>query len=1750
MDGIRLQSFIDMVSSASVLDGDVRLAQDNLHLEKVNYGGWFARLALGSMSNRNEVTTEAENRAIREAFANAIINHFGDKITADVVNKVAKMILGEVGNELTAKPLSRRTIKQTLVSLNLVNDQTQGLKSVGGEAGMKLTKAQFAGMVKQTLVLAEKRTIDVKGFQKKVADLGASLGSLAKKQGSIDKLKGQLGDPASDEKTNRQISNLSREVFAMTKQIATQEKALAAMLKGKDLPSLESYFAPGTKDLTADGLTRLEADVTARAMSNLQFKAMKQLVAQCQVCYDRGQTVKEIAPFLGDGLDLASVADAIIKDVKDAKFIMPHRVDTPQRTYAQRTVHAATEALCAKVADVNAFVETEGAGRLDELVQYGGDVQKERRADVDRLNAFLGDFILNEDPLEVEQCQLGNGERLGRVFLKHFDVFSEICRDVDAHERVGGGANPLPMGIQRLKDLLGTDFANALVDLVKKINAKVFTPDGAKPLTVPVKPDMVAFYASAQDIFKLIGASKIEQTLDAALRADSDIDREVADFALRKGNTCQCILDDLGIGRPGGSVEDQLLRTCIRQTFQKSDVLSLRKLYASGFRNSTAQKDFDTSAMLLGAGPLLQKLLQGHDSTKATTQAAKHLLDTLGDNMPPISSDIVKAELFNVVQKHAATFGEGKTIANISVERSLGAATLAEAFLCTVTLKEGAATTSVSCVVKVQRPDSVEKFAFEAEAFRAGVDELVASKTGDSTAVNAVFLSKIQAVRAELSLADELRKVVRGVRAYQQQPPPASIVGEDGSQIDGLDEKSGVSTMLPLLKDGSPEGVEAFLNAVRQAQPFDEAAIDDILATHCVAPSETLMFVEQIKGDTLIHQIHDEQKKLANPEDFVKARVKETPVTLATIEADKPLVIGGGMYERAKSADLQDRQTTILSDMGTIDQMNDVLIDQIKRLRPALAKCQYHNSFARQFLSTVGVKSLSFEDFLLKFDQDGRIVRDDVFDMAFDETWNEFFRPDNEEEAEAMVAELKNLYSESTFLEDFKNDLLTHLTTIADMQSRLDEEEPFKVTDFYDPPSPDKVDGYEAEIVARYRENSATVEKAQQFLSDIELDHKNFDGELQRLAQDVPEDFVGTDDDEVKFADYVDGNTPENKVSEAIKAYTEKLESTFKDRTDRLLTEHTKKLQGLMQSTLQTFEKDWDTGVKQSYTSLLQMLKDLVEGVTNGKPPFIHGDSHSGNIMRGKDGKLHFIDYGRGTTLTEPEAHAFVKILSVISHPDNDLSELVMSAYREIIDEKYKEIVDGKSSPADANARAEFELIRSTHQQLHDPQVMNRLIVACHADLYGQGAGSNVVAGLGKFNSVILGNGLYYPQTMGNFIDTFVKIGNAANDLSAITERYRQTEIRLRNETALKYLQSMVADANQVDGPLLDVVDGKIFQRRLFDGLRLDFGNINLDNVHVSKEGVVCSRDGTPVEIWQTLDGLIKSLEETPVDVVDSGRTTQSDRDNVYTSNFYIDFMQGDDEFTSTDPMITANHSRNYALERQMKLKYLRNIRDMFSKVFQDITGQTSQILPSDHAISHHYADNMSLFQTRFPEDAQHPGSAKKNEILRSYSSPASVINLATRNAPGSITQENAKDPLERLFAAVLSPATDVRGEQKKFDALHAQARLGLRVRARQFFAANPGIEMSDGLVDKVVEEFLKKIEDDPDWLLKVATSLRDTASDDEDQQGVAETYRVREKRINALQSDADRLRHFAGGLGDDTDLLVHAMKLVYQDMS
>ncbi|MBR5882250.1 MAG: hypothetical protein IKY97_02070, partial [Mailhella sp.] len=268
---------------------------------------------------------------------------------------------------------------------------------------------------------------------------------------------------------------------------------------------------------------------------------------------------------------------------------------------------------------------------------------------------------------------------------------------------------------------------------------------------------------------------EMEKTLDtkfseAAAQLQAQVTQMIADVfpaAPAPGHMSAAEIRDASLGDIiGTAAQDtqlQLIKTALTMYFRDMPLMDQRAMLAAGTRFCVHGLDANgqavsagakLGAILKGAGPVMQKMLQGLDpSMFAGNPDFQLALGDMKDKLAPISQDVIHAYLYDVVKN------SNGQIKGIVVDKALGAASVAQALKCTISYADGR---TEDAVVKILRPDAAMRAQREKEVFLNAAREV-------GNGMELTFKGQFDGIMEELDLRKEAENVKIGNRVYHHE---------------------------------------------------------------------------------------------------------------------------------------------------------------------------------------------------------------------------------------------------------------------------------------------------------------------------------------------------------------------------------------------------------------------------------------------------------------------------------------------------------------------------------------------------------------------------------------------------------------------------------------------------------------------------------------------------------------------------------------------------------------------------------------------------------------------------------------------------------------------------------------------------------------------------------------------------------------------------------------------------------------------
>lgn len=254
---------------------------------------------------------------------------------------------------------------------------------------------------------------------------------------------------------------------------------------------------------------------------------------------------------------------------------------------------------------------------------------------------------------------------------------------------------------------------------------------------------------------------QINQSVNEVFDAKAQKNRFIEDMKLDE------ILEQNVKGQEG---QGKFFRLVLTQYFERACTMDQRAMIASALRDAkpgqlkegeklseeeqTRQMGAFLGGFLKGAGPLLHKILQGLP-TEGMPESLKIAIGDMKSRLSPIAPEIVKARMNKMVMNSKGM------ITKIEVRRSLGAASIGQAFLCKIygpNLEEE----GKDVVIKLLRPD-VQNHLEREKNF------ILECAENTSQGMLKTFKGQLHAIEQELDLRVEARNVEYG-KIYNKGP--------------------------------------------------------------------------------------------------------------------------------------------------------------------------------------------------------------------------------------------------------------------------------------------------------------------------------------------------------------------------------------------------------------------------------------------------------------------------------------------------------------------------------------------------------------------------------------------------------------------------------------------------------------------------------------------------------------------------------------------------------------------------------------------------------------------------------------------------------------------------------------------------------------------------------------------------------------------------------------------------------------------
>ena len=459
------------------------------------------------------------------------------------------------------------------------------------------------------------------------------------------------------------------------------------------------------------------------------------------------------------------------------------------------------------------------------------DAPQPRRATAADLRGLAADLLETAEGIFAKGAN-ASPEAIRAVILKDIDAF---CRFLDNPRALGDAVMP------QLRELV----VGAMAD-VRKLMAEALKATLGKELRA-VRPVEIKQFVQKMDVaalgkvaaaFATLAEKSAEQVqtfvngvcnLDPKAKIVSEYDKMKPEQikASLANKTLDDIIDDpiKDPSRPGMlAFQKKVLSTYFTKVShaRKADVLvsALRNSPDTAQAASVAAETKFLSAIFLGAGPLMQKTLQGID--RRIAGAHGEAFGVLKSSIAPLPDEYILAKLNEMVKNNPDTYSELASYDN-KYFKPLGAATVGQAVQCRIMNQKGGFD---DVIVKIMRPGVKERFEEEVKIFDAVAKEV--------PSVQKVWDARVATIRDEFDFRVEAKNIEIG-QVYEVYDKRYVMVKnkKTGRMEPKEDPKTGLYVYAPGVSHTwtvsamkTPEGVkqtrDVLVGSVAPGQPFDK----------------------------------------------------------------------------------------------------------------------------------------------------------------------------------------------------------------------------------------------------------------------------------------------------------------------------------------------------------------------------------------------------------------------------------------------------------------------------------------------------------------------------------------------------------------------------------------------------------------------------------------------------------------------------------------------------------------------------------------------------------------------------------------------------------------------------------------------------------------------------------------------------------------------------------------------------------------
>ena len=359
-------------------------------------------------------------------------------------------------------------------------------------------------------------------------------------------------------------------------------------------------------------------------------------------------------------------------------------------------------------------------------VQQTAVIAEVRTDETPAVNKLVADLFTNADVWVMDNTDDKVGGRLQETLLAHKDTLVAL---------LNGTAK-----LDSLPVIEGVDVTGVVDKLLALLRENGVTDAASLETFVAANPDALGRFEAEIDGAADAAILTIQSTFGEKMS------QNVGEVKVDNRELWEKSLDDVIADqkKSSGSVEGQFVNRLMKEYLKRSSAAEKRSMVASLVNLTTAASgDVQKfSAILKGAGPVFQKLLQGFPEDQVPASMRGVFAD-MKSHLAPIPDTVVKATFAKVVA------GSNGAISSVTLDKTLGSASVGQAFLCTVKRADG---TSQKAVVKMLKPDVQNRFAREIDLLRK-----IAGEVGDG--MKETLEGRIATIKEELNFNVESENI-------------------------------------------------------------------------------------------------------------------------------------------------------------------------------------------------------------------------------------------------------------------------------------------------------------------------------------------------------------------------------------------------------------------------------------------------------------------------------------------------------------------------------------------------------------------------------------------------------------------------------------------------------------------------------------------------------------------------------------------------------------------------------------------------------------------------------------------------------------------------------------------------------------------------------------------------------------------------------------------------------------------------------